>query len=115
MDGFNSQFLKNIYCCYHFLFQKWGVDKEAISSKKVLAYSIGKNKEDNNNNKDKIPGLCLFKEKLSHVEEFKFKFLEAIKNSHEMNNINKQHPAVIDSLSVIKKDLGSGWLFKLNF
>ena len=31
-----------------------------------------------------------------------------------MNNINKQHP-VIDSLSVIKKDLGSGWLFKLNF
>ena len=116
MDGFVStvSFWRIFIAVIIFFFRNGRVDKKALSSKKVFAYSIGKNKEANNNDKDKIPGLCLFKEKLSHVEEFKFKLLEVIKNSHEMNNINKQYP-VIDSLSVINKNLGSGWLLKLNF
>ena len=80
MDGFVStvSFWRIFIAVIIFFFRNGRVDKKALSSKKVFAYSIGKNKEANNNDKDKIPGLCLFKEKLSHVEEFKFKLLEVI-------------------------------------
>ena len=122
-DGWLRQLVSEEYLSLisFFFFGNGTVDKKVISLKKVFAYAIGTNKEDNNNDEDKIPGFCLFREKLlSHVsikvdnqEEFKFKLLAAIKNSHEINNINKQHP-VIDLLSDINKDLGSGWLFELN-
>ena len=73
-------------------------------------------------NDNKVPGLQLFKEKLSHVtiqvenpNDFKKKLLAAIESacSFEVDKKNTAHP-VINLLSEINDQLGrGGWLFKV--